>query len=104
MTTPSITAAGIQERIAAGVALMDIGDYVAAVNKFETARVMMSAIPSFMLGNPQTQISYSPEQLDATIDRVRRLANRQLQAQASASMGGGGIVSQGTEFVSTRQG
>jgi hypothetical protein len=65
----------IQSRIHDGVAAMENGDYLTALNKFEAARVLMSAIPRMNL--QKFEIEYTPDQLDATIDRVRRLANRQ---------------------------
>lgn len=98
-----ITAADIQGEIVAGITAMKAADYVVAVLHFESARALMSAIPAFMLGQPQSQVSYSPEQLDATIERVKRLARTQQQAAAAQVSGGGGIVSQATEFVCTRR-
>ena len=71
----NITPQRIQERIEAAVNAMDAGDWAGALVKLETARTLMSGLPRFSL--VKSEIEYTPEQLDAQIDRVRRLANRQ---------------------------
>ncbi len=73
----------IQARIHAGVTAMENGDYLTAVNKFEAARALMAGIPRASL--VKLELEYTPDQLDATIERVRRLARQQA---------GGGMIAQ----------
>jgi hypothetical protein len=92
-----ITPTDIQSRISSGVEAMDAGDYISALRFLEAARALMAGIPRFELERGG-EVEWRPEQLDATIVQVRRMANQQ-QMRAN---GGSDFVSQPVERIHTR--
>lgn len=89
-----ITAEHIQSRLIDAANAIEHEDYRTALNKFEAARALMAGVPRFVLA--KSEVQYTPEQLDAQIERMRRLARIQ--------NGGGHIVSQPTEFYRRTRG
>lgn len=81
----AITASDIQTRIEDGVESLDSADYATALIKFEAAAALMAGVPEFKA--LENEVAWKPEQLDAVIERVRRLARK------SAS-GAGKIIKQ----------
>lgn len=82
-----ITPEAIQTRIESGVTALDAADYSAALSHFEAAAALMAGVPDIKA--LENEIAWKPEQLDAVISRVRRLARK--------ASGGGLIVQQPIE-------
>lgn len=85
-----ITAAEIQNEISTGVAYLKAGDYSNALIALVAAQALMAAVMD--IKTLESEITWSAEQLDSSIERVRRLERR----QAGAS--GGRITQQPIEL------
>lgn len=94
----NITASDIQTRILDGVAAFESGDLETALTKLEAAQMLMGGIPRMALGSAaaKNEIEYTPEQLDAMIERVRN--------RVKTSRGGHLFYSTPVERTRTRDG